>query len=69
LDVHRTNDIAQHVGKCDDSQQSAFFTAFSFFPLEALVHQWIWPREIRVKVTYLPFDDDEAMYTSLLDQL
>ena len=35
LDVHRTNNVAQHVGKCDDSQQSTLFTALSFFLLEA----------------------------------
>jgi hypothetical protein len=68
-DVHRTNDIAQHVGKCDNPQQSTLLTALSFFPLEASIHQWICPREIRVKNTNLPFDDNQAMYTPLLDQL
>jgi hypothetical protein len=41
FDVHRTNAVVQHVGKCDDSQQSTLFTTLSFFLVEALVHQWI----------------------------
>jgi len=26
-------------------------------------------KRVKVKITNLPFDDDQAMYTSLLDQL
>ena len=31
LDDHRSNNVAQHIGKCDDPQQSAFFATLSFF--------------------------------------
>jgi hypothetical protein len=66
LGVHRPK---QRVGKCDNSPHSTLFTALSSFLLEALVHQRIRPGETSVKITDLPFYDDQAMYTSLLDQL
>ena len=68
MDVHRTNDIAQHIGKCDNPQQSAFLTTFSFFLLKA--NQYTRPKTLNATITTnLAFDDNQAMYTFLFDEL
>ena len=69
MDDHRSNNVAQHIGKCDDPQQSAFFATLSFFFLLASINQWICPRKLTSEITNLSFNDDQAMNTSLFDEL